>query len=126
MALGFTTSATYGTRQVLPDRGLSSQTQPKVLVAKFGDGYEQRVADGINSLQQSFSISFNNRTKEEVDDITGYLGSLKGATAFSLTIPDSNNGGERTIKVVCDNYSQMYMYDNFYSASASLRRVYEP
>lgn len=125
MAIGFTTSATFGSRAIIPDKGLTRQAQPKVLLARFGDGYEQRLADGINSIQESFNISFNNRTKEEIDDIVGYLASLKGATAFSFTIPDTNASGELTIKVVCESYSQAYLYDNFYSANAVFRRVYE-
>lgn len=125
MAIGFTTSVAFGSRAVLPDKGLSRQSQPKVLVAKFGDGYEQRIADGINSIQETFNISFADRIKEEIDDITGYLASLKGASSFSLTIPDSNNAGELAIKVVCESYSQNYTYDGFYTATAVLRRVYE-
>ena len=125
MALGFTTTSTYGSRTILPDKGLQRQSTPRVLVARFGDGYEQRLADGINSIDEVFNVTFNNRTKEEIDDITGYLASLNGATAFSYTIPDSNNSGETTIKVVCDTFTQNYSYGDFYSASATFRRVYE-
>jgi len=125
MALGFTTTSTYGSRDILPDRGLQKQSTPRVLVARFGDGYEQRIANGINSIDETFNVTFKNRTKEEIDDITGYLGSLNGVTAFNYTIPDSNNGGETTIKVVCDTFAQNYSYDDFYSASATFRRVYE-
>jgi len=125
MALGFTTTSTYGSRQIIPDKGMNRQSQSKTFVAQFGDGYEQRIANGINSLMESYAVTFNNRTKEEIDDITGYLGSLQGVTAISFTIPDSNNGGETTIKVVCDSFSHTYSYDDFYSASATFRRVYE-
>lgn len=137
MALGFATTSTYGSRQILPDKGMTRQTQPRVLLAQFGDGYEQRIANGINSLQESYSVTFNNRTKEEIDDITGYLGSLQGVTAFNFTVPDnatteettgisdSSTDNEKTIKVVCDSFSQSYSYDDFYSASATFRRVYE-
>jgi phage-related protein len=125
MALGFTTTSTYGSRDILPDKGLTRSSSPRVLVARFGDGYEQRIANGINSIDESFNVTFNNRTKEEIDDITGYLGSLNGVTAFSYTIPDSNNSGETTIKVVCDTFTQNYSYNDFYSASATFRRVYE-
>lgn len=125
MALGFTTTSTYGSRDILPDKGLTRNSNPRVLVARFGDGYEQRIANGINSIDESFNVTFNNRTKEEIDDITGYLGSLNGVTAFSYTIPDSNNSGETTIKVVCDTFTQNYSYNDFYSASATFRRVYE-
>ena len=34
---------------VVADRGLSRSVNQRVLVAKFGDGYEQRVGDGINT-----------------------------------------------------------------------------
>lgn len=127
MAIGFTTSATYGSRQIRPDRSLSRASAPKVLVAKFGDGYEQRVADGINSIEENFSISFVNRTKEEIDDITGYFSSLAGATSFNYTISDSNvsPSGETTIKVICDQWDTVYVNVDVYSCNATFRRVYE-
>ena len=125
MALGFNTTSTYGNRDILPDKGLTRTSTPRVLVARFGDGYEQRIADGINSIDEVFNVTFNNRTKEEIDDITAYLGSLNGTTAFTYTIPDSNNSGETDIKVVCDTFTQNYSYGDFYSASATFRRVYE-
>ena len=126
MELGFTTSPAFGSRTVSPDKGLTRTSSPKVLVAKFGDGYEQRLPNGINSIDETFNATFNNRTKEEIDDITGYLASLKGATSFTYTIPDTNgSGNETSIKVVCENYSQVYNYGDFYSAMATFRRVYE-
>lgn len=127
MALGFTTSAAFGSRTISTDKNLTRVSTPKVLVAKFGDGYEQRLPDGINSIAETFSATFNNRTKEEIDDITGYFASLKGSASFTYTIPDDNaSGGELSLKVVCETYSQMYQYDGFYSVSATFRRVYEP
>jgi phage-related protein len=126
MAIGFVTSATYGTRTVRPDRGLSRQSSPRVLKVSFGDGYEQRLVDGINNLVQQYSITFTNRPKEEADDIMGYLESLNSVTAFDFTIPDSNGGGETTIKVVCESPSMSYMWGEAYTVSATLRRVYEP
>lgn len=126
MAIGFTTSSTYGSRTIIPDKGLGRQSQPRVRIAKFGDGYEQRIADGINPIEETFNVTFNNRTEAEIDDITGYLASLGGVSSFNFTFPDNNGaGGETTIKVVCDNYAQTYTYDGHPSASATFRRVYE-
>ena len=126
MALGFTTSASFGSRAILPDKGIGRQSTPRVLVGKFGDGYEQRLVDGINSVEETFSVTFNNRTAAEIDDITGYFASLKGATSFTYTIPDDNAaGGELAIKVVCQNYNQMYTHDGLYSVAATFKRVYE-
>lgn len=127
MTIGFTTSATYGSEEIIPDKGMTRSSKPRVRSAKFGDGYEQRIADGINSIEETFNVSFKNRTKAELDAITGYLNSLGGVTSFDFTFPDDNgSGGETTIKVVCDTFNQTYSNDNFFSATATFRRVYEP
>ena len=129
MAIGFTTSVAFGGKAIRPDKSLSRSSKPKIHLATFGDGYEQRLADGINSVKETFSVSFATRPKADIDDIVGYLDSLKGVTAFSFTIPDSNgseaSGTETTIKVVCDGFDITYDYGDFYSASAKFRRVYE-
>ena len=133
MAIGFTTSVAFNSRAIRPDKSLSRKSKPKVHLATFGDGYEQRLADGINSVKETFSVAFQTRTRSEIDDIVGYFESLKGVTAFDFTIPDSNvdSGNfpdgthETTIKVVCDDFSITYDYGDFYSASATFRRVYE-
>ena len=109
-----------------PDKNLNRTSAPRVLKATFGDGYEQRIADGINNIQEEYSIAFNNRTKEEIDDITAFLASKNGVTSFDFTIPDSNNSGESIVKVVCEQYSQNYTYGDFYGCTAMFRRVYEP
>ena len=124
MAIGF--QDLTGTNRV-PDRTMSNAIQPRVLKVQFGDGYEQRIQDGINNLKQEFSVTFNNRPKAEIDDIVAFLNNKAGTTAFNFTYPDSNaGGGETTIKVVCEDWSQRYSYDDFYSASMKFRRVYEP
>ena len=124
MAVGF--QDLTGTNRV-PDRTMSNTIKPRVLKVQFGDGYEQRIQDGINNLNQEFAVAFNNRPKAEVDDIVAFLNNKAGTTAFNFTYPDSNaGGGETTIKVVCEDWSQRYSYDDFYSANMKFRRVYEP
>ncbi len=115
-----------GTTYVRPDRQLRRATKPRVLLASFGDGYEQRGADGINSLAEEYNISFINRTKAEIDDIIAFFDAKKGVTSFSFIIPDTNSGGsEKTIKVVAYEYQQSYTFDDYYGATATFRRVYE-
>lgn len=124
MAIGFDIGGTYGV--VCPDRNLTKGTKPKILKASFGDGYEQRLIDGINNLEVSFSVAFNKREKEEIDDIVAFFDSKNGVTAFDYTYPDSNNSGETTVKVVCEDYKLTYINDEFYGCTATFRRVYEP
>ena len=123
MAIGFTD---LGAVQRIPDKTLTRNNKPRVIKIQFGDGYEQRVQEGINNITQNFSVSFNNRPKAEIDDIMAFLDNKAGTTAFDFTYPDTNaSGKERTVKVVCEDYTQTYSFDDFYSCTATFRRVYE-
>lgn len=114
--------------EAVADRGLSRQAQQRVLTAKFGDGYEQRVRDGINTKTENFNISFNNRNADEINLIAAYLDS-KAALSFELVITDTFSGGSlttSTIDVVCDTYQIQYGHTDYHSLTTTLRRVYEP
>ena len=126
MSLGFIYT---GVSYAVPDKTMSRKSNPSVIRAKFGDGYEQRITDGINSIKEEYNISFKNREKAFVDDVVLFLDGKLGATAFTFTLPDTNNTtrtGEKDIKVICENYNTTYTYDDFYSLTATLKRVYEP
>jgi phage-related protein len=87
MAIGFTVPNIN--RKVIPDKTLAIASEPKVRVAQFGDGYSQRIADGINSVNQSFTVALVNREKSDADDITAFFESRKGVTSFNFTYPDT-------------------------------------
>ena len=126
MALGFSTGSTYGNRTIVPDKGMSRKNTPVIFQAKFGDGYQQRIANGINNLDQDFSVSFANRPKAEIDDIVGFFESTNGVTAFNFTFADTNAGGnEETVKVYVKDFDQKWDYDDYYTCTATLVRVYE-
>jgi phage-related protein len=125
MAIGFeyiTSPSTYA----IPDRQLSKATKRKTLVASFGDGYEQRLADGINSVSRNFSLSFNNRLIDDIDDIATFLEGVLAITSFDYTYKDTNaSGEEKTIKVVCDEYSVTYISDEYAGLTTSFREVFD-
>ena len=108
---------------VVVDKGFQRSSTPKVHTITFGDGYEQRLADGINNLVQGMNVSFTTRPKAEIDDLVAFFESLGGVTKFRMTIDDTN--GNETVKVVCKSWNQTWSYDNFYSLSCSFERVYE-
>ena len=119
---------TDGTLVATPDKALTKNSTPRVLIASFGDGYEQRISDGVNVLDETYSLTFNTRAKADIDDIVLFLDTQKGVNKFLLTLPDTNNTtrtGERDVKVVSTNYSTLYEYDNFYSLTLALKRVFE-
>ena len=105
------------------DKGFTRQSTPKIHMADFGDGYTQRIADGIYNLQQTMEVSFSTRPKAEIDDLVAFFESLGGVNKFEMTIDDTN--GAETIKVLCQQWSQTWAFDNFYSLSATFIRCYE-
>tara|TARA_B100001173_G_scaffold141993_1_gene123249 strand:+ start:496 stop:906 length:411 start_codon:yes stop_codon:yes gene_type:complete len=131
--IGFIVPNISNSIPVVPDKTLNRQTQPKVRVARFGDGYQQRIADGLNTLRDTFTVNFVNRLKAEADDIEAFFRTKKAVTAFSFTYPDSNSGTNdsegspvTTIKVVCTQWSQSWSNSGSYSITATFERVYEP
>ena len=124
MAVGFNVGGSLGV--VKPDRGLSRKNEPNVIKSQFGDGYQLRIANGINSLGQSLSLSFATRPKADIDDIVAFFETKAGVTAFDYVLADSNAGSsEETIKVICTDWNQQWQYDDYYTLSATFERVYE-
>ena len=126
MALGFSTGSSFGSRTIIPDKGMTRSNEPVIFKAEFGDGYQQRIANGINNLKQEFSVSFATREKAEIDDIVGFFESTNGVTAFDFTFADTNaSGNEETVKVYVSEFTQNWDYDDYYTLSATFVRVYE-
>lgn len=72
----------------------------RLRIAQFGDGYSQRILDGINALNLTFNLQFPNRPQTKILDMDAYLTSMKAA-AFPFTDPVT----EKTYSVFCDKWS---------------------
>lgn len=124
MAIGFNVGGSLGT--VVPDKGITQSNAPKVFLSTFGDGYEHRIADGINNTPQQWAVSFSTRPKAEIDDIVEFFETKGAVTAFNYVLSDTNSGSnEKTVSVICAAWNQVWAYDNFYTLNATFRRVYE-
>ena len=111
---------------VQPDKSLTRNNNPRTFTVQFGDGYEQRLVNGINNLFQEIDVSFKTRPKAEIDDLVSFFESLQGVSKFRFDLADSNAGSStETIKVVCQEWTQKWEYDDYYSLDATFRRVYE-
>lgn len=105
------------------DRGLSRASTNRVLTARFGDGYEQRVIDGINPKNDEFDVAFNNRSASSINLLAKYL-DVKAGKNFDFTVTDFD--GDTVLKVVCDSYNITYPQETVHSLTTKFRRVYEP
>ena len=135
MAIGFT-DLTSTNR--IPDKGYTRQTQPRVLTAQFGDGYSQRLIDGINPLKETINVTFNTRDKAEIDHIISFFESKGGVSSFTFNVnqqyysspgvtseTDVTSSDELALKVVCSSWNKTYNFGDYWSATATFVRVYE-
>jgi phage-related protein len=103
-----------------PSRGFTTEITPRVRIAKFGDGYSQRVSDGINTIDQTWNLQFQNNTVETIAEIEAFLVSKQGGISFTWT-PTS----ESEVWVICNKWSRTYENEISRSLSATFERVYD-
>lgn len=66
------------------DRSPGVSYKPRIIKFSFGDGYEQRAIDGINNIDQTFDISFNNRLEADMENLITFFETNAGVTAFGF------------------------------------------
>ena len=106
------------TAEIKFDRGFSREVEQRILSASFGDGYEQRIRDGINTKTEKYSVSFLNRRWEEIALISSFFDVISPQN-FTITLE------RETIKVICETFSVGIGHDDVLSITAEFRRVYE-
>jgi len=97
------------------------QERPLARTVQFGDGYEQRLAYGINTQPKTWSLQFLNRTDTERDNILTFLRARGGVESFDWTDP---NGA--AAKWVCAEWNTSQVACNFNNVTATFRQVFEP
>ncbi|MDP2026453.1 phage tail protein [Sulfuriferula sp.] len=103
-----------------PSYGLQADYKPAVRVTRFGDGYEQRVGEGINLVPQNWKLGFDNIDIATANAIVAFLVGKAGLTAFTWT----PKGGTQ-IKVVCRSWTATYINVASRSVSCLFEQVFE-
>lgn len=88
------------TRCWRPSRTPSAEIDPRLQIAQFGDGYLQRVIDGINPNKTTWSLDFAGKSDDEITAMNAYLKGLQG-NAFPFLDPFT----ETVISVFCDKWT---------------------
>ncbi len=105
----------------IPSMGYSEQAKPKVNIITFGDGYSQRVASSINTLDNTWNLSFINQTLAQASSIVSFLES-KGGYEYFLFTPE---GAANPVKVTCSEWSEEYVAHFSRTITATFKRVYD-
>ena len=94
---------------------MSITAEPKVKIIKFGDGYEQRIKDGINNDLRTYSVTLNVH-RDDAPVIDAFLTRQGGVHAFKWREPNTN----RLITVKCPSWST-----NVKNTSVSITTTFE-
>lgn len=68
------------------ERDVSPSVEFRVITAQFGDGYEQRSADGINTKNEQYGVKVNALTPV-AKEIQDFFDELNGTKSFLWTPP---------------------------------------
>ncbi len=81
----------YNTFTWNPDIGAQRKMKPNVHPIKFGDGYENRIADGINFMLPSWTVKFT-ADEATVSQILAFIEGQQALSPFTWTDPLNNSG----------------------------------
>ena len=104
-----------------PDYSAQKSVEPLVKRIQFGDGYEHRQANGINTQPQKWSLQFENRDQTDSDDIDAFLSARGALESFDWTTPDGN-----ALKFVCRSWNKTITHAGTYTITALFEEVFEP
>lgn len=97
----------------IPSYSSALSQEPRILEAKFGDGYEEIVEDGVNHASKTWKLSFNNISHATADLVIDFFETNETwLTPFDWTDPDGELGRYR-----CDEWSKSF--DGFEPVSLS-------
>ena len=103
-----------------PSYSASTNIEPRVLNVRFGDGYEQRMADGINNKLLVLNLTFDKRNEKETLAINHFLNIRGGAEAFIFTPPSPFSARK---KFICKKFSTNYVFYDNYTISATFEET---
>lgn len=103
----------------LPDLGADRDETPNVTQTKFGDGYESRLANGINSQPSKWTVTFT-KPLAQYKEIRAFLRKCGGVKAFEWTDPEGETG-----KYVCRSWKSKQVNFGIFSISGTFEEVYE-
>ena len=99
--------------------------KPTIKKIKFGNGYEQRIIDGVNEKLKEISLVFENRSEKETVSILHFLDQRNAQESFIYNIPTIylKSTASLSSRFVCPEWSSSYISYNNYSIEVKLEEV---
>jgi len=106
-----------------PDYGLEIEHSPKINTITFGDGFEQRLTEGLNQNARRLSLTFSNITESQSLTLINFLND-RATNADSFVYTPSN--GVAGNFVIDSKYKKTINYANLATVKVVFREVFEP
>lgn len=94
---------------------------PRILAMKFGDGYEQRAGDGINTDPERWDLIFENEPPADADAIESFLKTQAGRLPFDWTSPSG-----LAAKFLCKTWQRAKVGPQVYTITAAFEQTFDP
>ena len=99
--------------------GSNMDMTPRVLEARFGDGYRQRSQNGLNNLLAKWNVTFTSLSPETKAAIIAFFEARDAVEAFSWAAP-----GETTPKAwLCTDWKSNPQQNGIWTISATFEQV---
>lgn len=108
------------TPPINPSTPAGASYTPRVVTVQFGDGYEQRIGDGINTMPEKLSLRWDNIKAADAATIKAFFEARAGVEAFYYTIP-----GLTARKYKCAAWTVDYQDSSIATVTAKLAEVFD-
>jgi phage-related protein len=108
-----------------PSYNAKINNKPRVKINQFGNGYQQRVSDGLNTDLIEFILNFENRSEKEAVSILHFLDQMNAKQSFIYNLPTIylKSKSQLNTMFVCPEWSVNFISYNNYSIEASFLEV---
>lgn len=108
-----------------PSYNAKINNKPRIKINQFGNGYQQRIIDGLNPNLLEFSLVFENRNEKETVSILHFLQERNGQQSFIYNLPTiyAKSNSNLDTRFICIDWSPNYISYNNYSIEAVFSEV---
>jgi phage-related protein len=108
-----------------PSYNIEAISRPRIKINQFGNGYQQRISDGININLIEFNIIFENRSELETVSILHFLQQMDTKQSFIYNLPTiySKSNSNLTTMFICPEWNVNFVSYNNYSIKANFIEV---
>ena len=105
--------------------GAQKSSAPKTRTIQFGDGYQQRILEGIPSHMnpKECQLTWDNIAETDADTIEDFLDArAEDSASFDWSPPDETD----TYKWICPEWQKRINYPTRVTITARFQQVFEP